>query len=94
MNPSTLMSTKMLFSQGCEKQWYALKEKKLRCRAKGNLPQVCFKKNSLTHPVANPVHDALLLNISSLHLFQMKWDLMHNVNVEFVHQFQVQMFAY
>ena len=26
--------------QGKEKQWYALKDKKLRCRAKGVLPQV------------------------------------------------------
>ena len=29
--------------QGKEKQWYALKDKKLRCRAKGILPQVALK---------------------------------------------------
>jgi len=34
------ISVPLLKMEGCEKQWYALKEKKLRCRAKGNLPQI------------------------------------------------------
>ena len=32
------------FLQGKEKQWFALKDKKLRCRAKGILPQVTYLK--------------------------------------------------